>query len=124
MYLVAGVFLWGLSEGIAQQVENHNSSRSNRGTITFPSGVDTVTIRKILVELDKPSSTFDDIDKTAGERIAIVSGLLKKYGVSGIKKIIVETGIGGLWRILLLREPGTEAAARAVAIQAEGVKRK
>lgn len=129
IYLVGSVLVWGLSTGIVQAVENHNSSRSNkcgacgsRMDIVYPGedssggSISATTIKKIQDELDKtPPNQVNE---------KRVSDLLKKNGVieTVVKKIIVEPGKGGQYRILLLQEPGNEAVARKVSIKEEGVK--
>jgi len=91
-------------------VENHNSSRSNKSNFIYPGpgssggAISEATIKGILDELDKtPPNQVNE---------KRVSDLLKKNGVTGIKKIIVEPGKGGLWKIILLQDPANEAAAR------------
>jgi hypothetical protein len=111
IYLVGSVLVWGLSAGIVQaEAENHNTTRSNKTMTLYPGpgssggSISPATIKTIL----------DELDKTPAHQVneQRVRDLLRKNGVTGIKKIIVEPGERGLFKIILLQDPGNEAAAQ------------
>lgn len=127
------------STDLCFSVENHNSSRSNRGQIIFPGGgssdsINAITIKKILDDIDNATNSGDTkpgegssnksyirgatggADRESRDRLRIneqfVRNLLNKYGIKFINKIIVEKDKQGLYNIILLIDPKNEAKAR------------